>query len=182
MEKERLTPEEVKMLYEIYTKYGNFIFATALKILQDFQVAEDCIQNVLLKLGRKNVEKLLNFSEEHRKRYIYAVVRNTALDMLKKTRREIPDRKREAKLEQERRVIQEEVLVRGSYGFTADRDIYLQRMDVGDRKILGLKYCKGLTGREIAERLHKPIHFITQRASRARKKRGRVIDEKHKKK
>ena len=178
MEREKLKPEEVKVLYEIYMMYGNFIFATGLKILRDFQLAEDCLQEVLLKLGEKSIGKMESFSEERRKWYIYAVAKNTALNMLKKRKREIPDREPEIKLEQEKRFMQEEFLIKGSYGFTDDMDVYLEGLNSIDREILGLKYSEDLTNQEIAQKLNKPIQIIAQRASRARKKLEKAIEKK----
>ena len=178
MEREKLKPEEVKVLYEIYMMYGNFIFATGLKILRDFQLAEDCLQEVLLKLGEKSIGKIESFSEERRKWYIYAVAKNTALNMLKKRKREIPDREPEIKLEQEKRFMQEEFLIKGSYGFTDDMDVYLEGLNSIDREILGLKYSEDLTNQEIAQKLNKPIQIIAQRASRARKKLEKAIEKK----
>ena len=119
-----------------------------------------------------------SFSEERRKWYIYAVAKNTALNMLKKRKREIPDREPEIKLEQEKRFMQEEFLIKGSYGFTDDMDVYLEGLNSIDREILGLKYSEDLTNQEIAQKLNKPIQIIAQRASRARKKLEKAIEKK----
>ena len=66
MDDGKLREDEVKILYEIYERYGNFLFATSLKILKDFQLAEDCMQNVLLELAERNIPKLAGLNEERK--------------------------------------------------------------------------------------------------------------------
>ena len=180
MDDGKLREDEVKILYEIYERYGNFLFATSLKILKDFQLAEDCMQNVLLKLAERNIPKLAGLNEERKKRYLYVVTRNMALNMEKKRQREIPEQDPGEKAGQSNAEPQEDMTVMGNYGFTADMDAYLENLNTTDRKILGLKYSRCMSNQQIAEKLHKPIPFVSQRVSRARKKLGRLIEEKDK--
>ena len=180
MDDGKLREDEVKILYEIYERYGNFLFATSLKILKDFQLAEDCMQNVLLELAERNIPKLAGLNEERKKRYLYVVTRNMALNMEKKRQREIPEQDPGEKAGQSNAEPQEDMTVMGNYGFTADMDAYLENLNTTDRKILDLKYSRCMSNQQIAEKLHKPIPFVSQRVSRARKKLGRLIEEKDK--
>lgn len=73
----------------IFERYKGLIYKIARDILDDSLLAEDCLQEVVLKLallpGKINTDEY-----EYPDAFVAIVARNQALDMLKKQKRELP--------------------------------------------------------------------------------------------
>ena len=73
----------------IFERYKGLIYKIARDILDDSLLAEDCLQEVVLKLallpGKLNTDEY-----EYPDAFVAIVARNQALDMLKKQKRELP--------------------------------------------------------------------------------------------
>ena len=73
--------EEGKSKFEnIYSKYKNFLFNTAISVLNDYHDAEDALQNILFVIA-KNIDKIDTDNENKLKSYLRVVVKNASIDL-----------------------------------------------------------------------------------------------------
>ena len=89
METKTFTLQMQKNAEYIFERYKGLIYKIARDILDDSLLAEDCLQEVVLKLallpGKINTDEY-----EYPDAFVAIVARNQALDMLKKQKRELP--------------------------------------------------------------------------------------------
>lgn len=84
----RLSHGEAGALEELYRRYGNLVYSTALRVLRDTHLAEDISQEVFTRLWRAP-EKYA--AEKGRfVTWVLSVTRNRAVDWLRKRRRQFP--------------------------------------------------------------------------------------------
>ena len=131
--------------------------AAGYRALHDFHMAEDVFQITMLKL--LNTERNMEDMRSARTRsFIYAVARNTAIDMYRKKSRRAEfltsggDVYKEYKAEKENRFFctsfDEYVF---KYGFGEDFSDILEELDKTERKMIILKYFYMFSNKEISE-------------------------------
>ncbi|ASN06344.1 RNA polymerase sigma factor [Virgibacillus necropolis] len=137
--------EEFKQLYREHKKD---VFAMALSILRDFELAEDVLQEVYIKLFQyKKQNEITNV-----KAWLVSVSRNTALDLYRKKKRELTgfDDGYFERLE----YLSEDPL---------DKMVlakYLELLDSGERQIVILKDISGMKHKEIAKIVEMPLGTV----------------------
>lgn len=80
------TSEERNLISDLYTKYEQKMYATAFGVLNNVHSAEDAVHEAFLKII-KNIHKLTFENEKKTAALVSIIVKNTALDMLKKDKR-----------------------------------------------------------------------------------------------
>lgn len=83
---QRLAGGEMAALGDIYRVIGREMFALSYTILNDYQLAEDAVQDSLLRISR-NARELNDTSKA--KSWIITITRNISLDILRKRKSEI---------------------------------------------------------------------------------------------
>ena len=151
-------------LEELVTRYENTLFRTALAILGDVPEAEDAVQISFEKIIL-HIDKFLDTPCSKMRSLIVIIVRNTAVDLMRK-RRSIP-------------MDFEDEAVQTALDLTACDEDHMNREmlvhAIGQLKekyasALELKYWHGFTEREIAAFLN-----ISAKAANSRLVRGRVM-------
>lgn len=149
----------------IYDHYGPRMERTALRILGDQHDAEDAVQNAFVQVIR-HFEKIDSIPCEELPFWLVSIVKNEALTILRK-------RKRELTFEDWDAVTQaaEEVT---SYHALVD---LVRELPETYRAILEMKLLLGCSDREIAARLGLTETAVSTRASRGRALLRKIIEE-----
>ena len=143
---------------QLFNEHKKSVFAIALSILRDFELSEDVLQEVYIKLfEHMNRQEILNV-----KAWLFSVTRNTALDLYRKKSREITGFESHY-FDQERYLSEDplEKLVLSKY---------LELLDSEERQIVILKDISGMKHREIAKIVEKPLGTVLWKYSIALKK------------
>ncbi len=171
----KFTPGTRKKITILFKMYGNTIKATANQILNDETLAEDCLQEVMLKLA-KNPQNIGAYSSPQTKAYILKVTRGQAIDMWRKRKRIAVSQGLEPKGKRCFIEVNHSTKI-GKYGYDESLDKYLERLDETDRAIVGMKYDFGMRHKEIAETLGKTLTAVDKRSERVKKKVKNFIAE-----
>ena len=84
---DRAAPTSQEFITQIYKKYDRLILFTAKKYLMDLQECEDAVQESLLKLMSR-IELLRTLEEPVLTSYVVTTVRNTAINILRRQKRD----------------------------------------------------------------------------------------------
>lgn len=84
---DRAAPTSQEFITQIYKKYDRRMLFTAKKYLMDLQECEDAVQESLLKLMRR-IELLRTLEEPILTSYVVTTVRNTAINILRRQKRD----------------------------------------------------------------------------------------------
>ena len=74
-------------LTNLFNEYNSLFFRTAYKITQDKYLAEDALSEAFEKITR-NIDRISNLEKEDVPPYCMKIVKNTAIDIIKKKQRE----------------------------------------------------------------------------------------------
>lgn len=153
---------EFKQLYEDHKKN---VFAMALSILRDFELAEDVLQEVFIKFFQYTQHKEVS----NAKAWLISVARNTALDLYRKKKRELIG-------------FDEGYFERIPYlaEDPLDRMVlskYLELLDDVERKIVILKDISGLKHREIGSVLDIPLGTVIWKYRKALSKLKKGLEK-----
>ena len=149
-------------LSQIYTEHKQGLFSLALSVTRNRAEAEDSVQDAFMKLAKKNITP-----KGDPVSYVYATVRNAALDRIRKRKRivDVPEfvfedeRSNEPKpgvslQEQERNfIIRKEI----------------EKLDEPQREVIIMKLFSGLTFEQISEILDQPLSTVSSRYARTLK-------------
>ncbi|AZU62596.1 RNA polymerase sigma factor [Neobacillus mesonae] len=143
---------------QLYIDHKKHVFAMALSILRDFELAEDVLQDVYIKLYRHSKDNQLT----NARAWLIRVTRNTALDLYRKKKRELTggDDQYFERLE----YISEDPV---------DKIVlskYLALLDSGERQIVIMKDISGLKHKEIAKIMEIPLGTVLWKYRMALKK------------
>lgn len=160
----------------LYRMYGKTIRAIAYQYLKDEDLAEDCLQEVMLRLSTV-LDRIGAYGSPEAKGYINAIARNTAIDMRRAHQRAMGNpQNEEPDAEIAKQSVEDQYFIRGD-GFSEEIHSYLDRLDALDRQIIYLHYGRHMKYKDIAKVLHRSKTSIEQRASRARKRLELIILE-----
>ena len=84
---DRTAPTHQEFITQIYKKYDRLMLFTAKKYLMDLQECEDAVQESLLKLMSR-IELLRTLEEPVLTSYVVTTVRNTAINILRRQKRD----------------------------------------------------------------------------------------------
>lgn len=154
----RLQQGQKNALSAIYDAAGRNMFALALSIVQDYQLAEDVLQESLLQI-LQNAKSVNN--PGHTYAWVMTIVRNTAFNMLRSRQREISTED-----------IAGEMDAMQNTGMTeADFELgrALARLPLEEKQIVLLKAVMGFRHSEIAKMLDISVMACQKRYTRSLK-------------
>ena len=147
---------EHKALRQLYQHTSAKLFAVILRILKDRHMAEDCLQQVYIKIwqaaGSYSAEKSAPMT------WMNTVARNQALDLLRKQQRE-PGWEDDALDLQEDKGHSQESLVEASQTSKAIHHC-LKGLDERQRQCLEMSYFDGFTHQGLADHLDVPLGTV----------------------
>jgi RNA polymerase sigma-70 factor (ECF subfamily) len=161
---QRLLNHDRNAFEEIYDRYGDLVYSTALRVLRDPQLAEDISQETFVRLWRKPESYV---AERGRfLTWLISVTRNRAVDEVRargrrlrhetaspeEQERELPadtadDPVLNAQLAEQRRIVR----------------AALAELPPEQRRTIELAFFAGLTQQEIADRLSQPLGTVKTR-------------------
>ena len=152
----RICQGESSALGALYDRYAALLFTTSLRILGSRSEAEDLLHDVLLEAWQS--AKQYDPARGSVRTWLLVRLRSRALDRLGRA----ASRELEA---------QESAAAVNAFGALQASDRLaivqaLERLDADVRTVLELVYFRGLTGREIAERVGVPLGTVKSRLAR----------------
>lgn len=155
LQKESMSHEGASEFRALYEEYKKGVFAIALSILRDFDLAEDVLQESFIKLFQQmKYEEISNV-----KGWLFKIARTTALDVYRKKRREVTGFGNDY-FEK----------IHGPSSDPLDAIVltkYLELLDQEERQIVVMKDITGLKHREIADLMELPLGTILWKYGRA---------------
>jgi RNA polymerase sigma-70 factor (ECF subfamily) len=163
---ERITRRERAAFEELYTRYVNILYATALKFVREESDAQDVVQDVFIQVWDK--AKMYDPSKGKPLTWVLALVRNRSIDRIRAIQRRARLRDEfEAETVTDESAWARESLSRveaGEQGRTLRAAV--NQLSPQQRKVIELAYFGGLTQIEIAEKLGEPLGTVKARARR----------------
>ncbi len=156
-ELEKCSRGEQKALKHIYQQTSAKLFAVILRILKDRQLAEDCLQQVYIKIWQ--AASSYNRGKAAPMTWMNTIARNQALDYLRKIQRE-PHMDTDTALDiQEDQGASQEQMVASSQD---NREIHrcLKTLNENQKLCLELCYFDGQTHQSLSDQLEVPIGTV----------------------
>lgn len=150
--------ENLMEFHQLFNDHKKHVFAMALSILRDYELAEDVLQEVYIKL----YQHMKHNDIKNVKAWLISVSRNKALDVYRKKKREITGF--EDDYFERVQVLADDPLER------IVLTKYLELLDSEERQIVILKDISGMKHREIAKIMEIPLGTVVWKYSRALKK------------
>jgi RNA polymerase sigma factor (sigma-70 family) len=149
-------------LAELYSEAGRMVFAYALSIVRSKQLAEDVTQDVFVNIclgvsGFTSRGKACG--------WLLRLTRNTAFDILKKRKHELPCELLDGPAQEETPDSEERLMLREA----------LERLSGTERQIVMLYLVAGIPQKEIAAVLKLPMTTVNWRYSVGIKKLARIL-------
>ena len=174
----RITNRERVAFEELYTRYSNILYATAMKFLKEDADAQDVVQDVFIQIWDK--AKLYDPAKGKPLTWALTMTRNRSIDRI----RAIQRRTRLRDDFEKETVADESAGIREALsGVDASERTQILRDAVGrlspeQRKVIDLAFFGGLTQSEIADRLGEPLGTVKARARRGLMKLKEHLGEK----
>lgn len=143
----KMRQTDSKAYEELYKKYYNLVYNIAFSVLKNYENAEDIAQNVFVKIGNLEQEKL---PKNYEASWIYTVTKNECISFIRKNK-EISSI--ENRLENEKNEI-EAVIQNSSY------QNLLESLEQVEKQIIFLKIEEGYSFKEIAKLLKMPMGTV----------------------
>lgn len=143
----KMRQTDSKAYEELYKKYYNLVYNIAFSILKNYENAEDIAQNVFVKIGNLEQEKL---PKNYEASWIYTVTKNECISFIRKNK-EISSI--ENRLENEKNEI-EAVIQNSSY------QNLLESLEQVEKQIIFLKIEEEYSFKEIAKLLKMPMGTV----------------------
>jgi RNA polymerase sigma-70 factor (ECF subfamily) len=162
----RVARRERAAFEELYTRYANILYATALKFLKEDADAQDVVQDVFIQIWEK--AKLYDPAKGKPLTWALTMTRNRSIDRIRAIQRRTRLRD---DFQAETFVGESEGIREALTGVDASEKAQILRAAVNklsaqQREIVELAYFSGLTQSEIAERLGEPLGTVKARARR----------------
>jgi len=163
---ERITRRERAAFEELYARYVNILYATALKFVREESDAQDVVQDVFIQVWDK--AKMYDPSKGKPLTWVLTLVRNRSIDRIRAIQRRVRLRDEfEAETVTDESAWARESLSRveaGEQGRTLRAAV--NQLSPQQKKVIELAYFGGLTQIEIAEKLGEPLGTVKARARR----------------
>ena len=163
---------------ELYARYSNILYATAMKFLKEDADAQDVVQDVFIQIWDK--AKLYDPGKGKPLTWALTLTRNRSIDRI----RSIQRRTRLRDDFEKETVADESTGVREALsGVDASEKVQILRDAVGrlsaeQRRVIELAFFRGLTQSEIAALLGQPLGTVKARARRGLLKLKEILGEK----
>ena len=141
---------------ELYNLYSNSMLLVARKIFgQDYNAAEDAVQNAWMKVV-ENFSKIQAVPCKKRGAYLVIIVRNEAISMIRKQKKELP--------------LDEAIIGKETDMECNQQSIFelIHSMSPVYRAVLEMRFVEECSTREIANRLHLKESTVNTRIHRGR--------------
>ncbi|MDA0293430.1 MAG: sigma-70 family RNA polymerase sigma factor [Verrucomicrobia bacterium] len=162
----RVAKRERVAFEQLYDRYSNILYATAMKFLREDADAQDVVQDVFIQIWDK--AKLYDPAKGKPLTWALTLTRNRSIDRI----RAIQRRGRLREDFEKETVVDESAGIREALsGVDASeknqilRDA-VQRLSPEQRKVIELAFFGGLTQNEVANRLGEPLGTVKARARR----------------
>lgn len=157
----KLQEGDMSALDGIYSATNRQVFAAALAIMHDYQLAEDVMQETYVRFVQSVAGYKFGSSPSA---YLLTICRNTCFNMLKRRGRELA-----TDYSENESLIGTCQFESGAAKAEAVEEL-LKGLDADEREVLMLKVYGGLKHREIASAMKKPLGTVLWLYSRALKK------------
>jgi len=171
----RVAKRERAAFEQLYDRYANILYATAMKFLKEDADAQDVVQDVFIQIWDK--AKLYDPAKGKPLTWALTLTRNRSIDRI----RAIQRRTRLRDDFEKETVLDESAGVRESLsGVDASEKSQVLRDAVGrlspeQRKVIELAFFRGFTQSEIADRLGEPLGTVKARARRGLMKLKEIL-------
>ena len=161
------TESDKQKFIEIYDKYRFTMLHVAMGILEDQSMGEDAVHNAFLKVI-KHLDKLEDVSCQKTKSWLVIIVKNCAIDLLRKEKslRKEPFENEEFKMESLQPSPIEQLISKDGYNLLLES---MANLDEIYKTVFELKYVHGYSINSIASMLDISYDTASQRLWRARK-------------
>jgi RNA polymerase sigma-70 factor (ECF subfamily) len=171
----RIAKRERAAFEQLYTRYANILYATAMKFLKEDADAQDVIQDVFIQIWDK--AKLYDPAKGKPLTWALTLTRNRSIDRIRAIQRRTRLRD---DFEKETVVDESAGLREALSGVDASERSQILRDAVGrlspeQRKVIELAFFGGLTQSEVADRLGEPLGTVKARARRGLMKLKEIL-------
>ena len=196
----KLSNDDMQRILVIYESYHVIIKQVAMLVLRDAALAEDCLHEVMIRLMSviDSVEELQKMQDAHVQEggkdvvslnekggdkrlgaFIDTVTRNLAIDMLRKARREScpGEASLSLALQDTYTQVSTDRYFLDENGFSIDLWECISQLTAGEQSVIYLKYACDFPFEKVAGILCIEKSCAEQRASRARKKLRKMLEE-----
>ncbi len=162
-------------LKQLYEKYKNRMYASAYKILNNPQKAEDAVHDSFIAIA-KNIDKLEELDSVSTASYVIKAAKNHALNQSKKYNNEVPSAISDSDILFDENIL-DVICTKESYSAVVEAILSL---DEKYRDVLSLYYLNELTVSQIAVLLSRNRNTVKQQLARGRKKLISIIEKEKK--
>ena len=172
---ERIATRERAAFEQLYSRYANILYATAMKFLKEDADAQDVVQDVFIQIWDK--AKLYDPAKGKPLTWALTMTRNRSIDRI----RAIQRRTRLRDDFEKETVVDESASLREALsGVDASEKSQILRDAVGrlspeQKKVIELAFFGGLTQSEVADRLGEPLGTVKARARRGLMKLKEIL-------
>jgi RNA polymerase sigma-70 factor (ECF subfamily) len=173
----RVAKRERAAFEQLYSRYANILYATAMKFLKEDADAQDVVQDVFIQIWDK--AKLYDPAKGKPLTWALTMTRNRSIDRI----RAIQRRTRLRDDFEKETVVDESASLREALsGVDASEKSQILRDAVGrlspeQKKVIELAFFGGLTQSEVAERLGEPLGTVKARARRGLMKLKEILGQ-----
>ena len=174
----RITKRERAAFEELYIRYSNILYATAMKFLKEDADAQDVVQDVFIQIWDK--AKLYDPAKGKPLTWALTMTRNRSIDRIRAIQRRTrlrDDFEKETVADESAGIREALSGVDASERTQILRDA-VARLSPEQRKVIDLAFFGGLTQSEIADRLGEPLGTVKARARRGLMKLKELLGEK----
>jgi RNA polymerase sigma-70 factor (ECF subfamily) len=174
----RITKRERAAFEQLYTRYSNILYATAMKFLKEDADAQDVVQDVFIQIWDK--AKLYDPAKGKPLTWALTMTRNRSIDRIRAIQRRTrlrDDFEKETVADESTGIREALSGVDASERTQILRDA-VARLSPEQRKVIDLAFFGGLTQSEIADRLGEPLGTVKARARRGLMKLKEHLGEK----
>jgi RNA polymerase sigma-70 factor (ECF subfamily) len=174
----RITKRERAAFEELYIRYSNILYATAMKFLKEDADAQDVVQDVFIQIWDK--AKLYDPAKGKPLTWALTMTRNRSIDRIRAIQRRTrlrDDFEKETVADESAGIREALSGVDASERTQILRDA-VARLSPEQRKVIDLAFFGGLTQSEIADRLGEPLGTVKARARRGLMKLKEHLGEK----
>ena len=171
----RVAKRERAAFEQLYSRYANILYATAMKFLKEDADAQDVVQDVFIQIWDK--AKLYDPAKGKPLTWALTMTRNRSIDRI----RAIQRRTRLRDDFEKETVVDESASLREALsGVDASETSQILRDAVGrlspeQKKVIELAFFGGLTQSEVADRLGEPLGTVKARARRGLMKLKEIL-------
>jgi len=171
----RIAKRERAAFEELYTRYSNILYATALKFLKQDADAQDVVQDVFIQIWDK--AKLYDSAKGKPLTWALTLTRNRSIDRIRAIQRRSrlrDDFEKENAADESAGVREALSGVDASEKGQILRDA-VNQLSPQQRRVIELAFFRGLTQSEIAEKLGEPLGTVKARARRGLMKLKEIL-------